>query len=116
MATAPVNRESDFVTRVRTKNRAAWKLIQNVIQEQDELRTIVRDLREEQSEWNAQDYGNALGPEIFAVGEHEALTKEQIGAALFDSANALETLLGDFVTDLTTLLNTGHATNMSSIL
>lgn len=57
-----------------------------------------------QGEWNALDYGNAIVPNDLVGSEHEGLTAANVGAAVFDSANAITTLLG-----------AGHATNLNRI-
>lgn len=88
---ANTRRESDYVTRVRDANREAWNAI--------------RKLKALQLEWNALDYSTTLGPEVFDDGEHEGLTAAYVGSVVFDTANAIETLL-----------STGHATNMARLL
>ncbi len=55
-----------------------------------------------QREFNALDYGSTL-PD--GTGDNAGLTKTQLGAVVFDTANA-------FVT----VLNAGNATNMAKLL
>lgn len=82
------SREQDFYTLVRQHNKAIWDGI--------------KALKALQSEWNALDYGTTLDN---GEGENTGLTKTEIGAVVFDTTNAMETLLG-----------TGHATNMAKLL
>lgn len=90
--TAEQARDSDYVTRVREYNRQLWLALQGLLAEQ--------------AQWNALDYAAEL---IVSVpGEttaHEGLTAAQIGAVVFDTANAFKVVL-----------DAGHATNMSNIL
>lgn len=116
MPDAIVRREMDYVSRVRDRNRELWLAFHDIIGGNGPLRGAIRQLIKEQGQWNALDYGNTLGPEAFDEGEHENLTKEQIGSVVFDTANALETLIDGFSDDLVALLATGHATNMANLL
>lgn len=88
MATAEQNRESDYMSRMRTAARKVWE--------------GYLELKGGQPEYNAQDYGTSLD---VGVGANEGITKEQIGAVVFATADAL-----------TTLFNTGHATNLTDVL
>lgn len=81
-------REQDFITEAREANRRIW----------DGINTLVALQRE----WNALDYGATLDA---GVGENEGITSAEVGSVVFDTANAL-----------VTLLNTGHATNMAKLL
>lgn len=81
-------REQDFYTVVREANRDIWNGINTLVALQ--------------REWNALDYGTTLDP---GAGANDGLTKTEIGAVTFDTANALVTLLGQ-----------GHATNMAKLL
>lgn len=81
-------READFISKTRAANRKVWEGI-------NELVSLQR-------EWNALDYGNTLDP---GTGENEGITNVEVGAVVFDSANAL-----------VTTLNAGHATNMAKLL
>lgn len=83
-----MSRESDYITEVRQANRQLWDAI--------------NDLVALQREWNAMDYGSTLND--FA-GENSHLNAAQVGAVVFDSANAM---VG--------VLNAGHATNMANLL
>lgn len=83
-------RQSDFISSARAANRAIW----------DGLNT----LKTLQREWNALDYGTTLedgDPE----GDNAGITAAEVGAVVFATADAIETLL-----------DTGHATNMSKLL
>ncbi len=82
------NRPQDFYAQVRKHNETIWNAL--------------NDLVALQREWNALDYGNTLPP---GEGAHEGLTKTEVGAVTFDTANA-------FVG----VLNVGHATNMAKLL
>lgn len=81
-------REQDFISEAKAANRQVW----------DGINALVALQRE----WNALDYGNTLDP---GAGENEGLTAVEVGAVVFDSANAL-----------VTTLNAGHATNMAKLL
>ena len=81
-------RNSEFYDKVRQSNRLLWNAI--------------NDLQELQRQWNALDYSNTLTD---GVGTNEGLTKTEVGAVVFDTANAMKDVL-----DL------GHATNMAKLL
>lgn len=81
-------READFITEARAANKAIW----------DGINTLIALQRE----WNALDYGTILTD---GSGANEGVTKTEVGAVVFDSANAFVTLLGQ-----------GHATNMAKLL
>ncbi len=81
-------REQDFITEARSANRAVWEGLLK--------------LKSLQREWNALDYGTTLPP---GEGENEGVTALQVGAVVFDTSNALETVL-----------NQGFATNMAKLL
>ena len=83
-----MSRQSDYITEVRQTNQQLWDAI-------NKLASLQR-------EWNALDYSSTL--EEFA-GENDKLLRANIGAVVFDTANA-------FVD----LLNGGHATNMAKLL
>lgn len=83
-----MSRESDFITEARQANRELWGAINKLVALQ--------------REWNALDYGTTLND---FQGENEGLTGAEVGAVVFDSANA-------FVG----VLNAGHATNMAKLL
>lgn len=91
MAQAQDDRASGFVTRARQNARQLLEACENLLAMHDE--------------WNALDYGNTLSstPGAF-VGSNAGLTKNMIGAAVFDTPNAL-----------TTLFAQGHATNLYSV-
>ena len=82
------NRHQDYISTVRAANKAIW----------DNINILVAAQRE----WNALDYGNTLEP---GAGANEGLTDTDIGAVVFDTANAM---VG--------VLNAGHATNMAKLL
>lgn len=81
-------REEDFISQARAANRKVWEGI-------NELVSLQR-------EWNALDYGNTLDP---GTGENNGITRTEVGAVVFDTADAL-----------VTTLNAGHATNMAKLL
>lgn len=81
-------RESDFITEARQHARAFWNAI--------------NALEALQKEYNALDYGTTLDD---GVGENAGITRQQVGAVVFDTANAIRTVL-----------NTGHATNVAKLL
>ena len=83
-----MSRQSDYITEARAANRQVWDGI--------------NALKALQREYNALDYGNTL-PD--GSGENDGITKAEVGAVVFDTANAL-----------VTLLDTGHATNMAKLL
>lgn len=85
-----MSRQSDFVTLARQEARRLWEAL--------------NALEALQKEWNALDYGNTLGAEAFA-GENAALNAAQVGAVVFDTANAIRAVL-----------SAGHATNMARLL
>lgn len=81
-------RPQDYITLARQYNKAIWDGINGLIALQ--------------REWNALDYGNTLED---GAGENEGVSKAEVGSVVFDTANAMATLLG-----------TGHATNMAKLL
>lgn len=84
-----MSRESDYITEARQANRELWNAINTLVALQ--------------REWNALDYGNTLDD---FQGENADLTKEQVGAVIFDTANAI----------VSNVLSAGHATNMAKLL
>ncbi len=78
----------DYISTVRAYNKAIWDGINGLVALQ--------------REWNALDYGSTL---LDGSGANVGLTKTEVGAVAFDSANAL-----------VTVLNTGVATNMATLL
>lgn len=83
-----MSREQDYISAARTAAKNVW----------DGINT----LKSLQREWNALDYGNTLAD---GEGANAGVTRAEVGAVVFDSANALETTL-----------NTGHATNFAKVL
>lgn len=81
-------RQQDYITIVRQKNKALWDSI-------NELVALQR-------EWQALDYGNTLIP---GEGENTGILAAEVGAVVFDTTNAL-----------VSVLNAGHATNMAKLL
>ena len=81
-------REQDFYTVARQHSAAVWDAINNLVALQ--------------REWNALDYGNTLEP---GAGANEGLVAADVGAVVFDTANAM-----------VAVLNAGHATNMAKLL
>ena len=83
-----MSRQADYISEARAANRQVWDGI--------------NALKALQREYNALDYGNTL-PD--GSGENDGITKAEVGAVVFDTANAL-----------VTLLDAGHATNMAKLL
>ena len=83
-----MSRQADYISEARAANRQVWDGI--------------NALKALQREYNALDYGNTL-PD--GSGENEGISKAEVGAVVFDTANAL-----------VTLLDAGHATNMAKLL
>ena len=83
-----MSREQDFITEARQQNAAIWNGINALVALQ--------------REYNALDYGNTLDA---GEGANTGIDAAEVGAVVFDTANA-------FVT----LLNAGHATNMAKLL
>ena len=83
-----MSRQSDYISEARAANRQVWEGINT--------------LKSLQREYNALDYGNTL-PD--GSGENEGISKAEVGAVIFGTANAL-----------VSLLDTGHATNMAKLL
>lgn len=81
-------REQDFISEARAANKAVWDGINKLISLQ--------------REWNALDYGTTLND---GEGTNVGITKTEVGAVVFDTANAL-----------VATLNQGHATNMANLL
>jgi len=81
-------RGQDFITLARQQNKAIW----------DGINALVALQRE----WNALDYGNTLEP---GAGANAGLTDTEVGAVVFDTANAM-----------VAVLSAGHATNMAKLL
>lgn len=66
-----------------------------------QLLSSYKALKTMQLEWNALDYGNTL-PD--GAGRHLGITKAEVGSVVFDTTNAIETLMSG-----------GHATNLHKI-
>jgi hypothetical protein len=81
-------RSDDYISEVRALNRQVWEGI--------------HALKAKQSEYNALDYGNTL-PD--GQGANEGYTADEVGSVVFDTTDALLTVLA-----------AGHATNMSKLL
>ena len=81
-------RQQDFYTLARQHNKAIW----------DGINALVALQRE----WQALDYGNTLEP---GAGANADYTAAEVGAVVFDTANAFVAVLG-----------AGHATNMAKLL
>lgn len=77
-------REAEYISDVKAANTAIWEGINQLVALQ--------------REWVALDYGNTLD----ASG---GVTAADVGAVVFDTANAL-----------VAVLNAGHATNMAKLL
>ena len=83
-----MSREADYISLARTAARDLLDAYQRLINMQ--------------FEWNALDYGNTLDA---GEGDNAGITKTEVGAVVFDTANAI-----------TAVFNAGHATNVSKLL
>ncbi len=83
-----MSRQSDYISEARAANKQLWNALQTLV--------------ELQSEWNALDYGNTLAD---GEGANAGYTKLEVGAVVFETANAFVAVLG-----------AGHATNMAKLL
>lgn len=81
-------RDQQYITQVRALNKQVWEGI--------------HALRALQPEWTALDYGNALEA---GTGENAGILPAEVGAVVFDTADAFKALL-----------DTGHATNQAKLL
>ena len=81
-------RSQDYITEARAANKQIW----------DALNELVALQRE----WNALDYGNTLED---GAGNNDGVSAAEVGAVVFDTANAFVGVLG-----------AGHATNMANLL
>lgn len=84
-------RQAAYYREVRSLTQTLWASLNELV------------LR--QREWNALDYGTNLPNANDADGDLNGITKAQVGAVVFDSANAI-----------VTVLNTGVATNLAKLL
>lgn len=69
---------------------AHQQYIANAKVQVQKLWDAIHELQDMQTQWNANDYGNTL-PD--GVDVNEGVTKVQVGACVFDSANALMAVL-----------------------
>ena len=81
-------RPQDYITLARQNNKQLWDALNNLIALQ--------------REYNALDYGNTLED---GEGDNTGITKAEVGAVVFDTANALAAVLA-----------AGHSTNMAKLL
>jgi len=81
-------RQQDFISNARTVNKQIW----------DGINALVAMQRE----WTALDYGNTLEDGEGGNADYTAL---EVGAVVFDTANAMVAVLA-----------AGHATNMAKLL
>lgn len=88
------DRERQYYTQARAANQAIW----------DGINTLLSMQRE----WNALDYGNTMAD---GDGPHVGVTKAEVGAVVFDTANNLSALLNNQVPT-----QGGWATNMAKLL
>jgi hypothetical protein len=82
-------RDNRYIDAVLTANKKVWEGL--------------NDLLELQKQWNALDYGSTLI--VAESGAKEGLLPANIGAVVFDTANAIQVVL-----------NEGYATNMAKLL
>lgn len=85
-----MSQAENFYNNVRAANRQIW----------DGLHALLTL----QAQHTALDYGTTL-PDGDVGGPNAGLTKLEVGAVTFDTANALKAVL-----------NSGHATNMAKLL
>lgn len=83
-----MSKEQDYITEARAINRQIWDGINNLVAMQ--------------REWSALDYGTTLDA---GEGNNTGIDAAEVGAVVFDTANAL---VG--------VLTAGHATNMAKLL
>lgn len=83
-----ITRPSEFYTSARLANKKVWDGL-------NELKSL-------QKEWDGGDYGSNLPA---GSGANDGLVRADLGAVIFDTTNAMDTLL-----------NTGHKTNMAKLL
>ena len=81
-------RQQDYLSLARQSTKKLWD--------------AYLELKKMQEEWNALDYGNTLAN---GEGANEGYTKAEVGSVVFDTINAMETLMGQ-----------GHATNIAKLL
>ena len=81
-----MSRETNYYNNVRAANRQIWDGINALVALQREYNTLAL----------AADTGSSAS---------DGITKLELGAVVFDTANAFQTLLGQ-----------GHATNMAKLL
>lgn len=84
-------RQDDYITQVREAARKVWE--------------GVLELEALQPEWSAQDYGTGTNLVPISGGSNSGIGSAAVGAAVFDTADAIRTLL-----------DTGHATNLTALL
>lgn len=84
-----MDRQQQFITDARHHAAAVWNGINALLALQ--------------VEWNALDYGNTL-PD--GTGANEGVTKAEVGAVVFDTANELKLRIHD----------TAHKTNLAKLL
>jgi hypothetical protein len=81
-------RKQNYITEARMHARDLWDAIYA--------------LQALQAEWNSLAYGDNL---VDGEGENTGYTKLEVGSVVFDTTNALITLLGQ-----------GHGTNLAKLL
>lgn len=81
-------RQQDYITEARQHARELWNAIYA--------------LQALQGEWNSLAYGDNLED---GEGENADYTADEVGSVVFDTTNALVTLLGQ-----------GHGTNIAKLL
>lgn len=81
------SRQQEYINEVRGQARNLWESF-----------TRLRSL---QLEWNALDYTNTLED---GTGVNEGVTRAEVGAVVFDTTEAIKTLM-----------DSGHATNIARL-
>lgn len=84
----PPTRKQQYITEARAHARAIWEAL--------------NALEGLQREWTALDYGSSLEA---GEGANAEITAAEVGSVVFDTTNALRSLL-----------NEGHATNLAHLL
>lgn len=74
----------------------------NVRQKANEFWNSLQALKALQPQWNALDYGNTLAA---GEGVNDGISAAQLGAVVFDTADAVSNLMAN-----------GHATNVTKLL
>jgi hypothetical protein len=83
------SREQDYISAAKSAAKKLWDGLHELLSLQDE--------------WNALDYGNTLDE---GAGANAGLTRTDVGAVVFDTANEAKLRL----------IDTAHKTNLAKLL